>query len=90
MQRLVEVVHGGSLVPVRPQRGQEDVAVQPLVTRERQEFDERPRFAEPPRPGRDGLTSAFHHEPTEQPDLQNHHLIERSYLDLTKMARYMP
>ena len=55
--------------------------MQPLITLERQELHKRPRFAEPPRPGIDGLTTTLHNEPTEQPDLHDHPLIERSGAD---------
>jgi hypothetical protein len=78
VQGLVEVVDRGPLSAVGPQRSQENIPVQPLITRERQELDERPRLAEPPGSGLDGLTVALDDEPTEQSDLHDHLPIERS------------
>jgi hypothetical protein len=71
VQRLVEVVDRRRRVPIGPQRVQQDVAVQPLITRERQQLDQRPRFAEPPHPGFHGLTITLDNEPAEQPDLHD-------------------
>lgn len=65
MQRLMEVVDGRHRSTVRPQRVEEDVTVQPLVTLQCQQFDERARLSQPPRPGIDGLTVVIDAEPTE-------------------------
>jgi hypothetical protein len=67
VQRLVQVVRRGHRITVRPQCVDEHVAVQPLVTRQCQQLDERARLPQTPRFGVDGLVTTIHTKTTEQP-----------------------
>ena len=67
VQRLVQVVHRGHRITVGPQRIEEHVAVQTLITRQCQQLDERARFTQTPCSGVDGLFASIHTKTTEQP-----------------------
>jgi hypothetical protein len=68
MQGLVEIVDRRRRRPVRPERLEQDVTMQPLIPRQREQLDERPRLPQPPRCRIDRSPPAIDSETTEQLD----------------------
>ena len=67
MQRLMEVVRADRRVGLGPQLLDEDITMNPMARRERQQLDDRLRLAQPPRWRRDGALDA-HREPAQEGD----------------------
>ncbi len=67
MQRLMEVVGADRRVGLGPQLLDQDITMNPMARRERQELDDRLRLAQPPPWRRDGALDA-HREPAQQGD----------------------
>ena len=67
MQRLMEVVRADRWVGLGPQLLDEDITVNPMARRERQELDDRLRLSQPP-PWRRDVALDAHREPAQEGD----------------------
>lgn len=68
VQGLVEIVDRRRRRPVRPQHLEQHVAMQPLITRQREQLDQRPRLPQPPHQRTNGSPPTINPKTTQQPN----------------------
>ncbi len=68
VQRLMQIVHRRHRGPVRPQRLEQHIPMQPLLGRQRQQLHHRPRLPQTPHPRIDGQAPTIDPKPPEHPN----------------------